>query len=61
VKQHLWRRQRYKRVRELCADFSSRYLSAPWLTASVLGATLLLLLTMAQTFYSAAIYYRPSG
>ncbi|KAH7289520.1 hypothetical protein KP509_30G007100 [Ceratopteris richardii] len=58
IKDHLCRRMRYKKLWELYAEFSNRYLSAPWLTASVLAATLLLVLTIAQTIYSAAIYYK---
>ncbi|MCO5594161.1 hypothetical protein L7F22_048184 [Adiantum nelumboides] len=58
IKKHLCRQMRYKRLRELYAEFSNRYLSAPWLTASVLAATLLLVLTITQTFYSAAIFYK---
>ncbi|KAI5058458.1 hypothetical protein GOP47_0026628 [Adiantum capillus-veneris] len=58
IKEHLCRRMRYKKLWELYAEFSNRYLSAPWLTASVLAATTLLVLTITQTFYSAAIYYK---
>ncbi|MCO5562593.1 hypothetical protein L7F22_016221 [Adiantum nelumboides] len=58
IKEHLCCRMRYKRLRELYAEFSNRYLSAPWLTASVLAATLLLVLTVTQTIYSAAIFYK---
>jgi hypothetical protein len=41
------------------ASLQHNYFSNPWAIVSVVAAVFLLLLTMAQTFYSAYSYYRP--
>eukprot|EP00249_Psilotum_nudum_P001570 c14119_g1_i1 orf=243-1679(-) len=61
MKRHLKRRSKYKKVWELYADFSKRYLSAPWLAASVVAAAILLLLTVLETSYVVAAYYKSSS
>ncbi|GAB2279629.1 hypothetical protein Dimus_014273 [Dionaea muscipula] len=41
------------------ADFCHKYFNNPWTFLSLVAAVILLLLTLAQTFYTVYPYYRP--